>query len=248
MPIILPQIPESLFSTYDPKYVPCYTGFTPKLRSEQGKIYGNATLRSSNYEPGLQRYGDNHMPSFNIELGENISNFPRGDAENWNNKQGYFHPSNGKYFYTQTNHTYDRSPQTSSAIKAIEEIKYQLSMPTKCTSSEKDRDSTLRSKCNGRAEQTVDMSSLSSHKNENIKKIFKEDVTEQKPCTRLSHTDDYLQRRQGKVIYRTKSGLLPNYSGYTPGQMFSIGSTWGRSSANAIGKMQQQTFQLTSLF
>lgn len=88
MPIILPQLPDSLFSSYDPTYVPGYTGFTPKLHSDQGKIYGNATLRSVNYEPGVQRSRGNHIPSFNVELGGNVSNFARGDAETWNNKRG----------------------------------------------------------------------------------------------------------------------------------------------------------------
>ncbi|XP_056408064.1 uncharacterized protein LOC130306328 isoform X2 [Hyla sarda] len=255
MPIILPQLPQSLFSSYDPKYVPGCTGFTPKVCSEQGKIYGNVTLRSANYEPGLQKYEGNRVPSFNIELGGKVSNFASGDAENWNNKLGYFHPSNGKYFYTQTNHTYDGNPQISSAIKAIEEIKYELSTPAKCTSSEMNRwdslrDSALRerSECHGRDGKTGKMSNFTSNKNEKMKKISREDLIEKKPSTGLSHASDYLLRRQGKVIYRTNSGLLPNYSGYTPGQMFSVGSTWGKSSVNAIEKLHEQTFQWTSLF
>ncbi|XP_075707435.1 ciliary microtubule inner protein 2B-like [Rhinoderma darwinii] len=255
MPITLPQLSESLFSSYDPKYVPGYTGYAPKLRSEQGKIYGNATLRSANYEPGLQRCGSDHIHPFNIELGEKVSNIARGDTEKWNNKhvEGHFHPSSEKYLYTRLNHTYDGNPQTSSAIKAIEEIKYELSSPAKCTSSEMDRWASLKDgnregpRCNGRTEQTGEMSGL-PYKNEKIKKILREELTEKNPSTNLPHTNDYLQRRQGKLIYRTNSGLLPNYSGYKPGQMFSIGSTWGRSSVNAIGKLHEQTFQWTSLF
>ncbi|XP_071982644.1 uncharacterized protein [Engystomops pustulosus] len=255
MPIILPQLPESLFSSYDPKYIPGYIGYTPKLRSQQGKIYGNATLRSSNYEPGRHTYEGNHNPCFNIEIGDNISNFSRGDAENWNNKQGYFYPSSGKYFYTRTKHTYDGSPQTSSAIKAIEEIKNELGTPAKCTSSDMERwpslkNSTLmeRSPYNRRTEQTGERTHVSSSKNEKMKKIFTEDFIENNHSAKLSNTSDYLQRRQGKLIYRINSGLLPNYSGYTPGQMFSIGSTWGKSSLNAIEKLHKQQFQWTSLF
>ncbi|XP_044141644.1 uncharacterized protein LOC122931623 isoform X2 [Bufo gargarizans] len=203
MPIILPQLPESLFSSYDPKYVPGYTAYTPKLRSEQG----------------------------------------------------YFHPSSGKYFYTQRNHTYDGNPRTSSAIKVIEEIKYDLSTPAKFTLPEKDRWASIRegslrerSKHNGRNEQTGEVPGHPSYRNENLKNIFKEDLIGSNPSTKLSHTNEYLQRRQGKLIYRANSGLLPNYSGYTPGQMFSIGSTWGKSSVNAIGKLHEQRFQWTSLF
>ncbi|XP_077137071.1 ciliary microtubule inner protein 2B-like [Ranitomeya variabilis] len=257
MPIILPQLPESLFSTYDPKYVPGYTSFSPKLHSIQGEVYGNAILRSVNYEPGHQRCGGNHIPSFNIELGGNISHIPRDDAGNWNNKhvQEYFHPSSGKYLFTQRKHTYDGNPQTSSAIKAIEEIKYELSTPVKCASSEINRWASLRgstsrerSKSYGRTEQTGEMSGFPSYRNEKMKNIFKEDLSEKNALTKLTDTNVYLQKRQGKLIYRTNSGLLPNYSGYTPGQMFSIGSTWGRSSVDAIGKLHEQKFQWTSLF
>ncbi|KAM3940199.1 ciliary microtubule inner protein 2B-like [Leptodactylus fuscus] len=255
MPIVLPQIPKSLFSSYDPTYVPGYTGYTPKLHSEQGKIYGNATLRSANYEPGLQRYGCNHIPSYYMEFDGKVSNYSRRDAENWNNKLGHFDPSSEKYFYTQTKHTYNGHPQTSYAIKAIEEIKRELNTPAKCTSSEMDRWTSLRDitqrekpKCDRQTQQTGEMSGLPSYRNEKIKKIFKENITENIPSTKLSQTNEYLQRRQGKLIYRTNNGLLPNYSGYTPGQMFSIGSTWGKSSENAIGKLHEQTFQWTSLF
>ncbi|XP_044141638.1 protein FAM166B-like isoform X1 [Bufo gargarizans] len=255
MPIILPQLPESLFSSYDPKYVPGYTAYTPKLRSEQGKIYGNATLKSANYEPGLQSCAGNCIPSFKLELGEKVSNFSKEDAESWNNHHGYFHPSSGKYFYTQRNHTYDGNPRTSSAIKVIEEIKYDLSTPAKFTLPEKDRWASIRegslrerSKHNGRNEQTGEVPGHPSYRNENLKNIFKEDLIGSNPSTKLSHTNEYLQRRQGKLIYRANSGLLPNYSGYTPGQMFSIGSTWGKSSVNAIGKLHEQRFQWTSLF
>ncbi|XP_073507894.1 ciliary microtubule inner protein 2B-like [Phyllobates terribilis] len=254
MPIILPQLPDTLFSSYDPKYVPGYTGFSPKLRSVQGEVYGNATLRSANYEPG-QRCGGYHIPSFNMELGVNVSHIPRDDVENWNNKHGYFHPSSGRYLFTQRKHIYDGNPQTSSAIQAIEEIKYELRTPVKCASSEMDRWTSLRegtsrerSTSCGRTEQTGEMSGFPSLKNEKMKKIFKEDLAEKNALTKLSDTNAYLQKRQGKLIYRTNSGLLPNYSGYTPGQMFSIGSTWGRSSENAIGKLHEQKFQWTSLF
>ncbi|KAG9486533.1 hypothetical protein GDO78_006742 [Eleutherodactylus coqui] len=253
MPIILPQLPESLFSSYDPKYKPGYTSYTPKLRSEQGKIYGNATLRSANYEPGLQRCAGNHNTSLNMEMYGKVSNIPGTNAENWNNKHGYFHPSSGKYFYAQRHQTYDGNPQNTAAIKAIEELKHELSTPAKCSSSQMDRWSSLRDStqrerptCNGATEQTGEMSGLPSYRNEKMKKIFKEDLTDNH-SPRLSDANDYLQRRRGKVIYRTDSGLLPNYSGYTPGQMFSLGSTWGRSSVNAIGKLHEQTFQWTSL-
>ncbi|KAM4053076.1 ciliary microtubule inner protein 2B-like [Anomaloglossus baeobatrachus] len=255
MPIILPQLPESLFSSYDPQYVPGYTSFSPKLRSKLGEVYGNATLRSANYEPGLKKFGDNHIPSFNMDLSGTVSNIPTCDAENWNNKHGYFHPSSGRYLFTKTNHTYDGNPQISSAIRAIEETKYELSSPAKCASSERDRwaplrDSTPRerSKSYERTEQTGEMSGLPSYRNEKMKKIVKDDFAEKNTLTKLSDTNAYLQKRQGKCIYRTNSGLLPNYSGYTPGQMFSIGSTWGRSSVNAIGKLHEQPFQWTSLF
>ncbi|XP_075047145.1 uncharacterized protein LOC142107544 [Mixophyes fleayi] len=262
MPIILPQLHESMFSSYDPTYAPGYTGYTRKLQSDKGKIYGNATLKSVENEPGLQRpsqlpgsgWGSIHSPLVNVQLGGRNSNTSREDTENWNNKNGYFHPLNGKYYFTRINHTYDGNPETSSAIKAIEEIKYELSKPAKWTPSTMATFDSLKyggirqSHCNGRNEQITESSSFPSYRNGNMKKTLKNDITEKEVSTRLYNNNGYLQRRQGKLIYRTDYGLLPNYSGYTPGQMFAIGSTWGRSSVNAIGKLHEQSFQWTSLF
>ncbi|CAJ0927047.1 unnamed protein product [Ranitomeya imitator] len=91
--------------------------------------------------------------------------------------QGYFHPSSGRYLFTQRKHTYDGNPQTSSAIKAIEEIKYELSTPVKCASSEINRWASLRgstsrerSKSYGGTEQTGEMSGFPSYRNEKDEK------------------------------------------------------------------------------
>ncbi|XP_063781482.1 uncharacterized protein LOC134931355 [Pseudophryne corroboree] len=261
MPIILPQLPESMFSSYDPSYVPGYTGYTQKIRSDKGEIYGNATFKSADYEPGLQRpsqlhvsgWGGNHSPLINVQLGGKTSNTSRGHTGNWNNKNGYFHPLNGKYSFARMNYPYNGNPENSSAIKAIEEVKYELSRPANWTSPENAtfdslRDGIIRqSSFHGRNEQFTGTSSFPSYRKAKMIKKFQNDITERPLSTRLYNTNDYLQRRQGKLIYRTDCGLLPNYSGYIPGQMFAIGNTWGRSSVNALEKLHEQSFQWTSL-
>ncbi|XP_039261041.1 uncharacterized protein LOC120337338 [Styela clava] len=40
-------------------------------------------------------------------------------------------------------------------------------------------------------------------------------------------------RLPAQHIYHTKAGLMPNYSGYVPGQAFRYGGTWARETANA---------------
>ncbi|XP_072260662.1 ciliary microtubule inner protein 2B-like [Pyxicephalus adspersus] len=264
MPVILPQLPQSMFSSYDPTYIPGYTGYTSKLRSDRGYLYGNATLQSRDYEPGLQRSLQlpvsawrNYSSSSDLHLGGIISNIPRENAENWNNKSGYFYPASGKYHITRMNHTLDGDPKMSSAINAIEEIKNELTEPTVLMPSKTDRCASVQNslqtpkqaaRCIRDVEQIAEPSCSPIYKNEKMKKNLRNDYKVKEHSSGIPVKNDYFQRRQGKIIYRTNSGLLPNYSGYTPGQMFLIGTTWGRSSVNALGKLQDQKFQWTSLF
>ncbi|XP_018427325.1 PREDICTED: uncharacterized protein LOC108799888 [Nanorana parkeri] len=232
MPVILPQLPESMFSTYDPRYVPGYTGYTSKLRSDRGNIYGNATLQSQDYEPGLQRssqipvsaWRENYRLSSDLHLGGIISNVPRENAEIWNNKSGYYLPASGKYHIIRMNYTLDGDPKTSSAITAIEEIKYELSKPAKwlsskterCASSQISRETPKQAaRCIRRADQIAESSCSPTCRNEMMKKTLKNDLTEKELSSSIPLKNNFLQR-QGKIIYRTNSGLLPNYSGYAP--------------------------------
>ncbi|XP_066566751.1 uncharacterized protein LOC136754640 isoform X2 [Amia ocellicauda] len=54
--------------------------------------------------------------------------------------------------------------------------------------------------------------------------------------------------RQGRIIYKAHSGIIPNYAGYVPGQRFSYGKTWGVSTVNPLCITNQKPFQWTSLF
>ncbi|XP_040217903.1 uncharacterized protein LOC120947028 isoform X2 [Rana temporaria] len=170
--------------------------------------------------------------------------------------QGYFHPASGKYHIIRRNHTLDGDPKTSSAINAIEEIKYELTNPAKSMPLETRRCVSLQNsletpkqaaRCIKRASQIAESSSTPTNRNEKSKTHQPDFIGKERSST-IPMKNELLQRKQGKIIYRTNSGLLPNYSGYTPGQMFVIGSTWGRSSVNALGKLREQRFQWTSLF
>ncbi|KAM4807920.1 ciliary microtubule inner protein 2B-like [Rhinophrynus dorsalis] len=229
MPINLPQIPESMFSTYDPHYIPGYTGFIPKLQSDTGKIYGNATLTIANHEPGLQKssklaqtgWGDKHGPSLSVLFDRRIpngpTNRPGGSSESWNIKNGQKH------------------------IMPREENIIIKSMTIQCTM-------LLYLVFNPLTTREVASPSCLSSYGDEKKRFLKKDCKERDHLTDSYKTNDYLQRRQGKLIYRTDTGLLPNYGGYIPGQMFVIGKTWGKSSVDAIGKLQEQPFLWTSLF
>ncbi|XP_077331523.1 uncharacterized protein LOC143974231 [Lithobates pipiens] len=264
MPVILPQLSASMFSSYDPRYIPGYTGYTSKLRSDRGNIYGNATLQSRDYEPGLQRsselpvsaWRENYRASSDLHLGGVITNIASENAENWNNKNGYFHPVSGKYHIIRMNHTLDGDPKTSSAINAIEEVKYGLTNPAKSMPLETRRCASLQNRletpkqaarCIKRAGQIAESSSTPTNINQKSKTNQTDYIGKEHSST-IPMKNEFLQTKQGKIIYRTNSGLLPNYSGYTPGQMFLIGNTWGRSSVNALGKLREQRFQWTSLF
>ncbi|KAM9330642.1 uncharacterized protein PAF06_016269 [Gastrophryne carolinensis] len=261
MPLTLPQLPDSMFSSYDPRYMPGYTGYTLKLRSDKGKLYGNATLKSCDYEPGYPRFplsalGRYYNATSDLLLGGTVTNIARENAENWHNNNGHFYPASGKYHISRRIHTINGDPKTSNAVNAIEEIKYELSRPAKPLPM--NRSDSLRkdlgtaraaSSCFARKNEQVDEpENTPMCENRMMKKTLRKDSAEKTLSTNIYSTNDYLQRRQGKIIYRANSGLLPNYSGYTPGQMFLIGSTWGKSSINAIGKLQDQRFQWTSLF
>ncbi|KAM5191579.1 uncharacterized protein ACMZJ9_000537 [Mantella aurantiaca] len=265
MSVILPQLSASMFSSFDPRYIPGYTGYTSKLRSDRGNIYGNATLQSRDYEPGFQRssqlpgstWRESYRSSSDLQLGGILSNIPRENAENWNNKNGHFHPGSGKYHIVQRNHTLDGDPKTSSALNAIEEIKYELTKSARWKPSENDKCASSHqnsleaprqtARCIRGADQIAESSYSPTYINEKMERSLKSDFKEKKQSLSKPAKKDFLQR-QGKIIYRTNSGLLPNYSGYTPGQMFLIGNTWGRTTMNALGKHHDQRFQWTSLF
>ncbi|XP_053312369.1 uncharacterized protein LOC128474122 [Spea bombifrons] len=264
MPVILPQLPKSMFTSYDPKYTPGYTSFVPKLRSDIGKVYGNANLRFLDHEPGLRRtqrvsfmeWDNQHGPSRSAHLDRRVFDHHskmtvQGHEKNWNNQNGYFHQGDTKYPFTQMRHTHDGDPRTSSVIYTVEQIKHDLNKPMEWMPSEPDRYGSLRheqdsmkypSSCHERSEQIYPSSNLLPTGNVKMKEI-----NDREPAKNICKTNDYIQKRQGKLIYRTDGGLMPNYSGYTPGQMFAFGKTWGRSSRNAIEKVHGQPFLWTSL-
>ncbi|KAM4710338.1 uncharacterized protein O3C94_000303 [Discoglossus pictus] len=270
MPITLPQHPESMFSTYDPYYEPGYTGYIPKLRSNIDNIYGNATVRFLHYEPGLQKsarpaligYDDQRGPARSVHFDTNVfsdaqRNNPTQHADKSIITKGHFSPVNGNDYLTQMNYMQDCDPRTSATIQTVEEIK--RDWPGKWMSSETDRCGTYRyglekarqtSTSPERHQQRVTFSAHSSYgyeKTDNVsKKVPKS--KEQAPFIGLSKTKDYNLKRQGKLIYRPDSGIIPNYAGFTPGQTSEIGKTWGKSTVNVIAKQQQQPFQWTSLF
>ncbi|XP_002131258.2 uncharacterized protein LOC100180027 [Ciona intestinalis] len=49
-------------------------------------------------------------------------------------------------------------------------------------------------------------------------------------------------------IYHTQAGLMPNYSGYVPGQKFRYGKTWARETVNANRTGIPRTWESTSFF
>ncbi|XP_068127426.1 uncharacterized protein [Hyperolius riggenbachi] len=239
-----------------------YTAYLPKFRCDRGSVYGNATLQPRDYEPGRQRsahlpgsaWRENYSTALPLHLGGTISNVARENAENWNNKNGYFNPASGKYHITQMRHILDGDPETTKAINAIEEIKYELRKPSVQMPSGIDRCDSLRKglRTAGQPSQCVtgaqQLDKPATFRNEKMTKSIRNEFTGKERPTSLCTKEDYFQRRQGKIIYRTNGGLLPNYAGYIPGQMFLIGNTWGRDSFDAMGKHQNQKFQWTSLF
>ncbi|CAH2293517.1 Hypothetical predicted protein [Pelobates cultripes] len=260
MPAILPQLPESMFTTYDPKYTPGYTSYVPKLRSDIGKIYGNATLRYLDYEPGLKKghrlsfttWDDRHSSlsaqSKRREFGDLQKKPFQRYVENVNRKNGFLHD------FTQMKHTYDGNPRMSSAIHTVEETKHELNKPLQWTQSDTNRYGSERHgleqwdpRSNGICEQRASSSCPLPYEDIKMRTCLEKKVKEKEPSLNASKTSVYLQKRLGKIIYRADSGLLPNYSGYTPGQMFAIGNTWGRSTMNAVGKIHVQPFLFTSL-
>ncbi|XP_053555997.1 protein FAM166B-like [Bombina bombina] len=231
MPIIVPQQHESIYSTYEPHYVPGYTGYITKLRSDIGNVYGNATLKLVDYEPGAQK-----------SLSRIIIFFCN---------QGHFYPVTAKYYHTQMNYIRDGDPKTSSAIQTIEEIKKETNKPTRWLPCDADRFGSLPSglqttNCAERCEQIASSSSSYGDKIRGI--IQKKELKASESSRSINKINENELKRQGKIIYRTESGLLPNYTGYTPGQMFVIGKTWGKSTIDAKGKHQEQPFVWTSLF
>lgn len=260
MPILLPQLPTLMFSTYNPSYIPGYTGYTPKLRSHRGSIFGKAAFQFCDTEPGFQRSlyfplsarREKNSLSSDLHLKETPSGMPRDNVENWNSKSACFYPARGKYNFIRVNHTLDGDPKISKAINAIEKTKHELSKPA-----HKDRCASVPSglktpkeaaKCTTVADQAQRAESPHSptHKQDKLKTV-KKDVTEKKHSSDMTTKSDLLPQKKGKIIYRTDSGLLPNYSGYIPGQTFNIGKTWGRSTVDALGKYRGQEFHFTSL-
>ncbi|OCU00882.1 uncharacterized protein LOC108713500 [Xenopus laevis] len=251
MPIILPQLPEVMFSTYDPQYIPGYTTQIPKLRSDAGYIYGNATQTSSNHEPGVQRCTNLPLTGWRDRQGPVISmhsgtrDIPREQAESWNIKKGYFYPIKRRYYATGINNMYNGDLRISTAIQTVEGIKHELHSPDQLKTFTSDTSKHLRmsreslkqkATFHGRSEQERPLPRLSPFAEKN----------ERDPIP-SSYTTNYNQEQQGKLIYRTDSGILPNYGGYIPGQMFAIGKTWGKTSVNALGKLKEQPFVWTSL-
>ncbi|KAM8960505.1 uncharacterized protein RCH25_036219 [Pelodytes ibericus] len=268
MPVILPHLPEYMFASYDPNYTPGYTSFVPKLRSDTDNIYGNATLKFLDYEPGLRRgqrvsfAGCSNTPGPSRSahytrrmFHEPMNSTPQKHVGYWNNKNDIFYPGSGKYHFTQMDHIHDGDPRASSAIHTVEETKNELNKPLHWESLETERYRSLRHGLESTREQSYNhgtseqLASFSRrHAYEDMRMSPEKEKKERKPLENMSKTNDYLQKRQGKTIYRTDSGLIPNYSGYTPGQMFSFGKTWGRSSMNAVEKAHKQPFLWTSLF
>ncbi|XP_075432385.1 ciliary microtubule inner protein 2B-like [Ascaphus truei] len=267
MPIILPQLPETIFSSYDPTYVPGYTGYIPKLRSDIGNIYGNATLNSLHYEPGVPKapklpiagWDDNEGASLSMHFDRRMFtdpkvNTPRGRAENWNITNGYFCSANGKYPLTGRQYMHDGDTHTSSAIQAVENLKSELSKPIQWMSSEIDRHESSTNGL-GRDRQTSMSLGKSQQASSNLPSSGKEEMRinsekrfkERESLPSLYKTNNYHPKRQGKLIYRTDSGLVPNYAGFIPGQMSVIGQTWGKGTVDAIGTQKKQPFHWKSL-
>ncbi|XP_043920233.1 protein FAM166B-like [Protopterus annectens] len=309
MPIRLPQRPEMTFSTYDPNYIPGYGGFVPKLRSQIGETYGNATLRLLTYEPGQPKSSRltliEAQPKWNDYYPRHLLNRTYGQPDmsryteqfiDKSIKNGYFYPRSGKYYYALRHYMYDNNPHTTAAIETIEEIKPMLHDPetaavTKQNSMLKEvtrLDSLQRTSIRGRPPPELFKESKDSHEVLDTSRdatrslqgpgIFQEsrgkdklkrpstvpqqmssaqlhnstslvsDICRERPVTECGRMEDYAQNRQGRVIYKRETGIVPNYAGYVPGEKFTHGKTWTLTTENTLGIGKHKPFQRTSLF
>ncbi|KAE8632531.1 hypothetical protein XENTR_v10001569 [Xenopus tropicalis] len=233
MPIILPQLPEVMFSTYDPQYIPGYTTQIPKLRSDTGNIYGNATQTVVNHEPGVHRatnlpltgWCDRQGPVITMHSGTRA--IPKEQAESWNVKKGYLYPVNGRNYATGINTVYNGDLRISSAIQTVEGIKHELHSPGQWKTYISDTSghlgrpggSSRQATFHGRSEQERPLPRLSPYA-EKKERLLKKERNESDPIPNSYKTNYNNHEQQERLIYRTDSGILPNYGGYIPGKKF----------------------------